>query len=229
MSKARCIVLPRTARSKLARADAALGLLMDRVGPFRMEAGNPEGPLCALVRSIVYQQLSGKAAATIFGRLRGLFAGADFPSCDELTAASDEAIRGCGVSSQKLGYLRDLCRCVSAGQLDLHGLPDLSDELVIEQLTTVRGIGRWSAQMYLMFYLGRLDVWPEADLGIRSAVRLLHGHDEMPSAGIMIELGARYRPYASVASWYLWRLHELADEERDDLLLRAAATRGRAA
>ncbi len=218
MSAAPPVRLPRAARPHLVRADAALGRVMKRVGPFRMQKGGAEGPLHALCRSIVYQQLSGKAAGTIFGRVRALFPQPQFPTAQQILAVSDEDLRGCGLSSQKLGYLRDLCRRVAAKELDLGRLSTLDDQAVIDELTAVKGIGRWSAQMFLMFYLGRLNVWPEADLGIRSAVRILHGHDELPTAKIMAEVGARYSPYASVASWYLWRLLELPSEERDACL-----------
>ncbi len=219
MSDANAIIrLPRTALAHLRRADPALARVMKRIGPFQLQAGNPEGPLCALCRSIVFQQLSGKAAGTIFSRLRAQFPAERFPTAEELLATSDQAIRGCGVSSQKLSYLRDLCQRVAQGQLDLPSLPSQNDEEVIKQLTAVRGIGRWSAQMFLMFYLGRLNVWPTADLGIRTAIRLLHGYTELPTAAEMDAMGARYHPYASVASYYLWRLLDLSKEERTSFL-----------
>lgn len=190
---------------------------MQRVGACRWQAGHAEGALPALVRSIVFQQLSGKAAETIYGRVRALFPPSRFPKPHQIQAVSDESLRACGLSGQKLGYLRDLCEKVGSGQLDLDGLSALGDQEVIEQLTQVRGIGRWSAQMFLMFYLGRLDVWPDADLGIRSALRILHGHDELPTAKAVAALAERYRPYGSVASWYLWRLLELPEDEHDAL------------
>jgi 3-methyladenine DNA glycosylase/8-oxoguanine DNA glycosylase len=220
MSKAAPVLrLPRTALPHLRSADPALSLVIKRVGPFGLQAGNPEGPLCALVRSIVYQQLSGKAAGTIYGRFRALFEApaGRFPTPEQILAVPDAALRGCGLSSQKLGYVRDLCQNVDAGTLQLDRLPDLADEDVIAQLTRVKGVGRWSAQMFLIFYLGRLDVWPDADLGIRSAVRIMHGHAELPPSKKVAELAARYSPYASVASWYLWRLLDLPKEEREEL------------
>jgi len=211
------VPIPEAALATLRRGDPGLSLLIDRVGPCKLQVGHHEGLLRALVRAIVYQQLSGKAAGTIFGRLRDKFPPERFPSAAEIMTLSDDALRACGISSQKLSYLRDLCRRVDSGALDLDRLPALSDEEIIAELTQVRGVGRWSAQMFLMFQLGRLDVWPEADLGIRSGVRLLHGHDELPTAQQMAEAGEPYRPYASVASWYLWRLFDLPVEDRDAL------------
>lgn len=190
---------------------------MQRVGACRWQAGHAEGPLCALVRSIVFQQLSTKAAETIYGRVRGLFAPGRFPEPRQILATSDAALRASGLSGQKLSYLRDLCLRVDAGQLDLASLPALEDAQVIEQLTQVRGVGRWSAQMFLMFYLGRLDVWPDGDLGIRAALRILHGHDELPTPKATAALAERYRPYGSVASWYLWRLLELPADQHERL------------
>lgn len=209
--------LPEAALATLRCREPGLALLIDRVGPFKLSVGHHEGPLRALVHAIVFQQLSGKAASTIFGRLRDKFPSERFPSAAELMALSDEEMRACGISSQKLSYLRDLCRRVDSGALELDRLAALSDDDIIAQLTQVRGVGRWSAQMFLMFQLGRLDVWPDADLGIRSAVRLLHGHDDMPGVQAMAEAGAVYSPYATVASWYLWRLFDLPAEEREAL------------
>jgi 3-methyladenine DNA glycosylase/8-oxoguanine DNA glycosylase len=214
--------LPEAALATLRRRDPGLALLIERVGPFKLQVGHPEGPLRALVHAIVFQQLSGKAAGTIYGRLREKFPPDRFPSAAELLTLSDETMRACGISSQKLGYLRDLCRRVDSGALELDRLSGLSDEEIIAQLTQVRGVGRWSAQMFLLFHLGRLDVWPDADLGIRSAVRILHDHDDLPSAQQMAEVGALYRPYASVASWYLWRLFDLPAEARDGLRVGSA-------
>lgn len=213
--------LPEAALATLRCREPGLSLLIDRVGPFKLEVGHPEGPLRALVRAIIFQQLSGKAASTIYGRLRDRFSPDRFPAAAELSALTDEELRACGISSQKLGYLRDLCRRVGSGELELDRLPALSDEEIITQLTQIRGVGRWSAQMFLMFQLGRLDVWPDADLGIRSAIRLLHGHDQMPTAQAMAEAGALYSPYATVASWYLWRLFDLPPAEREALRIAA--------
>jgi len=206
--------LPRQALSHLRTSHPGLARVIERVGPCTLTIGHAEGPFVALVRAIVFQQLATKAATTIFGRLRDLFPADDFPDPAAILATPDEALRGCGLSGQKLSYLRDLSQRVHRGELDLDALSSLPDAEVITRLTAVRGIGRWSAQMFLIFYLGRLDVWPDGDLGIRHGVRVLHGHTELPPAQLMQELGARFSPFASVASWYLWRLLDLPEEER---------------
>lgn len=197
------ITLPRGALTRLKRVDPALGRVITRVGDFAMQAGAAEGHLEALVRSIIYQQLSGKAAATIYGRFRALF-GQKFPTPAEILDAEDDALRGCGLSRAKLAYVRDLCAKIEDGSLTPEALDDMGDELIIEALTRVHGFGRWSAEIFLMFHLGRLDVWPAADLGIRKAIAALH-EVPMPSPREATLLGERYRPYRTVASWYLWR------------------------
>lgn len=212
------IALPEAAFSHLRRSHRNMARVIDRVGDFTLEAGHPEGPFVSLVRAIVFQQLATKAASTIFGRLRDLFPGPSFPSPATLLAAPESALRGCGLSGQKLGYVRDLSQRVADGVLDLDALSALPDDEVIARLTTVRGIGRWSAQMFLIFYLGRLNVWPEGDLGIKHGVRLLHAYDDLPTPAQMQSAGQQFSPYASVASWYLWRLLDVPAEERALLL-----------
>ena len=197
--------LPRGALAALRRGDPALGRVIDRVGPFRLVTTRAEGHLAALVRSIVYQQLSGKAAATIHARVLALFPEGRFPTPEEVLDADEAALRGCGLSRQKLAALRDLCVKVESGDLPLDRIDDLDDEPVIEALTQVHGIGRWSAEMYLLFHLGRLDVWPVTDLGIRKAVARLVGREDLPHPDAVREVGERFRPYRSVATWYLWR------------------------
>lgn len=222
------LVLPRTALGRLRRADPALARLIKRVGPCTMTVGRGHH-LEALIRSIVYQQLSGKAAATIHGRLMALIGqggqggqegqgaqqGAGFPSPASILARSDAELRACGLSAQKLGYLRDLCSRVHDGRLDLAALDQLSDAEALTRLVEVRGFGRWSAEMFLMFQLGRLDLWPVDDLGVRKAVMKLRRLDEPPSRRELEGLGEPYRPYRTVASWYLWRLHDLPQEDQD--------------
>ena len=183
-----------------------MGDLIRRVGPCGLTIGGSGGHLAALVRSIVYQQLSGKAAATIHGRLVDRFAAGTFPEAKAILALRDEDLRQCGLSRQKIAALRDLCRHVHEGGLPLHELDAMSDEAITEALVAVRGIGRWSAEMFLIFHLGRLDVWPIGDLAIQKAMQKLHRLRERPRPKRMEALGERYRPYRSIASWYLWRL-----------------------
>ncbi len=159
-------------------------------------------PFRALVHAIIAQQLSTKAAATIEGRFAALFRGRPTPGA--VARASDERLRGVGLSGQKLGYLRDLCARVHEGSLDLRALAALPDDEVIVALTAVRGIGRWTADMFLMFRLQRPDVLPVGDLGIVKAVHRAYGLRVLPSSARLLELGEAWRPYRSVACWYLW-------------------------
>jgi len=159
--------------------------------------------LTALIRSIVFQQLSGKAASTIFGRVMGLVVSR--AQASDYLAVSDEAYRAAGLSRQKIGYLRDLCAKVADGTLRLSRIGGLADEDVERALTQVRGFGRWSAHMFLLFQLRRCDVWPMDDLGIRKALQLVDGREELPKVKEVALRGDVWRPYRSVASWYLWR------------------------
>jgi DNA-3-methyladenine glycosylase II len=156
------------------------------------------------VRSIVGQQLSTKAARTIYERLIDLFGGKT-PSPGELLAADPEAIRAAGLSRPKVSYLRSLAEHVESGELELARLSELSDEEVSEQLTAVKGLGQWTADMFLIFHLGRPDVLPVGDLGIRRAVERAYGLPELPDAARLIEIGESWRPNRSLASLYLWR------------------------
>jgi 3-methyladenine DNA glycosylase/8-oxoguanine DNA glycosylase len=197
--------LPRGALTRLKRADPALGRVINEVGPFALQVGRADNLLDALLRSIAYQQLSGKAAATIYGRFRARLGAGEPPHPAAIGALDDEALRACGLSRQKVTYIRDLCRLVESGELSLDALGDLGDEEIVVALTKVRGFGRWSAEMFLMFQLGRLDVWPATDLGIRKGLQRLRSEPEMPSHAEAALRGDPYRPYRTVAAWYLWR------------------------
>src|SRR6266851_4349830 len=155
--------------------------------------------------AIVSQQLSTKAAATIFGRFVALFDDGHVPGAEAVAAVGDDRLRQVGLSGQKVGYLRDLCARISDGRLRLEELDRLSDEDVIERLTAVRGFGRWTAEMFLMFRLHRPDVLPVGDLGIIKAVQKLYGLRKIPDAKRIQKIGEAWRPYRSVASWYLWK------------------------
>lgn len=203
------VKLPRGALASLRRADPALARVIDQVGRCGLQVSSGRGSLEALVRSIVYQQLSGKAAATIFGRFRELFDAPAFPEPEEILRLHHARMRKAGISRAKQLAIRDLCRHVADGRLPLHDVHDLADEELVQRLTAVRGIGEWSAQMFMMFHLGRLDVWAPGDLGIRKAVALVRGLPDLPDKRRMLEEGERYRPYRTVASWYLWRALEL--------------------
>jgi len=190
------------ARRLLARRDPILRELMRAHGPCRLAARQHSDPFKALTRAIVGQQLSAKAAATIFSRFEALFD--TFPTPAEVLAVPDDRLRGVGLSSQKLGYLRDLCRRIVEGELPLDVLDRMDDEAVIENLMQVKGIGRWTAEMFLIFRLQRPDVLPVGDLGIVRAVQRAYKLRKAPSPDRLTRIGEVWRPYRSVACWYLW-------------------------
>jgi DNA-3-methyladenine glycosylase II len=158
----------------------------------------------ALCEAIVSQQLSTKAAATIYRRFRELFP-RKRPTPEVVLTLTDEQLRSVGLSNQKLGYMRDLARKFADGTVPRRGIARMTDEEIIAALTQVKGVGVWTAQMFLIFVLGRPDVWPTDDLGIRRAVQINFGYDEMPLNGELIKVAEPWRPFRSVASWYLWR------------------------
>lgn len=186
----------------LRQCDPRMADVLSRVGPFRLKL-QACSPFESLVRAIVFQQLSTKAASTIFGRLATACGAEVAPRA--LARLDDGALRALGLSGQKLRYLRDLSRCVEEGALDLRTLRELDDEQVIERLTQVKGIGVWTAQMHLIFFLGRPDVLPVADLGIQKAAQQVYGLRQLPDARRLERLAAPWRPFRSVACWYLWR------------------------
>ena len=185
----------------LRRNDPVLAEIIERVGDYRIELREPG--LETLVKSIVYQQLSGRVASIIFGRLVKAAGG-------ELTPASilklrPERMRKLGLSKQKTEYIRDLARHTRDRRVVFDELAGLSDAEVIERLTEVKGIGVWTVHMFLMFALRRTDVLPVGDLGIRNAIKAAYGLKESPTPADVEAMGARWRPYCTVASWYLWR------------------------
>ena len=194
----------RKAVAHLRAADPGLAAVMERVGRCRF-APRAEGThFDALVRAVIYQQLSGKAAATIHSRVEGIYGGRP-PVPAEMIETPDADLRAAGLSRQKLGYLKDLAERVESGELPVDDLEGLGDDEVLEALTGVKGVGRWTAQMFLMVRLGRPDVLPELDLGVRKGIQQLHGLDELPAPRRVTELGEVWRPYRTIAAWYLWR------------------------
>ena len=190
------------ARRHLARRDPVLRDLMRAQGPCGLAARMHTNPFKALVRAIVGQQLSAKAAATIFSRFEALFE--SFPTPTQVLAVPDDRLRAVGLSSQKLGYMKDLCRRIDAGELPLDVLEQMDDEAVVAALTQVKGIGRWTAEMFLIFRLQRPDVLPVGDLGIVNAVKRAYKLRKAPSPDRLRRIGEAWRPYRSVACWYLW-------------------------
>ncbi len=191
----------RKAVNHLKKCDPVLRAIIERVGPCRMEFGLPE--FCSLAEAIVYQQLNGKAAVTIFKRFAAL---AGEPLTPEgILKLSDAQLRSVGLSKQKSAYLKDLAAKTAAGLLDFARLPELTDEKVIEHLTQVKGVGVWTAHMFLMFSLRRPNVLPTGDYGVQVAIRKHYRKRKLPKPKDMEKLARAWEPYRSVACWYMWR------------------------
>jgi 3-methyladenine DNA glycosylase/8-oxoguanine DNA glycosylase len=192
------------AAAELARRDPALGRVIERVGPPDLRRGRPRNDhFGELVRAICYQQLAGAAARTIHGRLVDRFDGA--PTPEAVLALPYEQLRAAGLSNNKAASIRDLAAHVVDGEVQLERVARLSDDEIVRELTLVRGIGRWTAEMFLIFQLGRLDVWPVDDFGVRKGYGRIRELDPAPTAKELEPLGDPYRPYRSVVAWYCWR------------------------
>jgi DNA-3-methyladenine glycosylase II len=193
------------ATEHLRERDPVLARVIESVGPFTLESR--EGTFRMLSRAIFFQQLAGPAARAIMNRVLALFETNEdrwYPP-EQLLAATDEQLRGAGVSRQKMAYLRDLADKFASGQLSEDGLHELDDEEVIKHVSTVKGIGRWTGEMYLIFSLGRPDVLPVDDLGVRRGMQLSYGLTELPKPDEMRRIAEPWRPYRSVGTWYMWR------------------------
>ncbi len=196
------------ATATLAAEDAVIRSMMDRIGPPDLRRGRPRSEHFAeLVRAIAYQQLAGKAAAAIHGRFVALFPDAT-PTPEAVLALQVDQLRAAGLSASKTASIRDLAEKVVDGTVELDRIARLPDEEVIRELVLVRGIGRWTAEMFLIFQLGRLDVWPVDDFGVRKGYGILYGLEEMPKPKALVPLGDRFRPYRTVAAWYCWRAND---------------------
>jgi DNA-3-methyladenine glycosylase II len=198
------------ASKQLAASDPTMAALIDRLGKIdiatrlkRRSEERPADAYGALLRAIVGQQLSTKAARTIYGRILDLFDGST-PSPEQLLEAEEADLRGAGLSGRKVEYIRDLASHVIEGELELDRLNDLNDEAVIEEIVAVRGLGVWTAEMFLIFHLERPDVLSGGDLGIRKAVQIEYGLEEMPTPTRVLEIGEPWSPHRSLASLYLW-------------------------
>jgi DNA-3-methyladenine glycosylase II len=187
--------------SHLRRADPVMGGIIERVGDYRIEFREPDFE--SLVRSIVYQQLSGRVASVIFGRLAKAAGGKLTP--ENILKLRPARMRAQGLSAQKTAYIRDLARHTRHGHVVFEELDGLTDEDVIERLTIVKGIGVWTAHMFLIFALRRTNVLPTGDLGIRAAIRKAYGLSDLPKPEEIEKVAERWHPYCTVASWYLWR------------------------
>ena len=197
---------PKAAVAALAAADEQLAELIERVGPFEIEERDVSSTFEALLRSIVYQQLSGKAAATIYGRVRVLYPEQNALLPEQLLVTADEVLRSAGLSRAKTAAVKDLAAKTLDGTVpSLEQLSTMTDAEIIERLIQVRGIGVWTVEMLLLFSLGRPDVLPINDLGVRKGFMLTYGLEDLPKPAELLEHGERWRPYRSVASWYFWR------------------------
>lgn len=206
----------RQAITHLKKCDPVLASIIQRVGPFRLD--RRPATYEAMVRAIVFQQLAGAAARTIYQRLqsaceqavggqnseRSLYGGFGITP-ESVLALTEEQMRACGLSRQKLSYIRDLAAKTISREVDFAGLPQMSDEEVIEHLTRVKGVGVWSAQMFLIFALGRPDVMPTGDLGVNMAIVKAYGKRKIPKPKQILKLAEKWKPYRSFACWYLWR------------------------
>jgi len=192
----------RAAVDEAAARDPVLANLVALAGPIKHRPRDPDGPFGALVRAIVYQQLAGRAAYAIHQRVRA--AVGDVVTPEALAAVPDDALRAAGLSGNKLASLRDLSAKILDGSVELNRSSRQSDDELIAALVTVRGIGRWTAEMYLMFELRRLDVWPVDDLGVRQGYGLAWGLEPVPTAKELAPLGDRFRPYRSIVARYCW-------------------------
>jgi DNA-3-methyladenine glycosylase II len=191
----------RKAVNHLKKSDPILRAIIERVGPCRMEFGVAE--FCSLAEAIVYQQLNGKAALTIFNRFAALAGGPLTP--EGILKLSNEQLRSVGLSKQKSAYLKDLAKKTASGLLDFARLSDLTDDEVIQHLTQVKGVGVWTAHMFLMFSLRRPNVLPTGDYGVQVAIRKHYKKRKLPKPKDMEKIAKAWEPYRSVACWYMWR------------------------
>ena len=195
------------ALAHLHRVDPALGIVIDRVGEYA--APHRDDPYAALLRTILFQQLAGAAASAIQRRFFALHPPEDQPPTpQQILELTDEQFRSAGLSRQKMGYMRDLALHVADGRLVFSELPSLADDEVVKRITAVKGLGEWSAHMFLMFHLGRPDVLPVLDLGVRNGMRITYGLPAAPTPKEALVIGAPWAPYRSVGSWYMWRATE---------------------
>lgn len=184
--------------------------LIRRVGPCTLRPAPRRSPFESLVRAVANQQLNGRAAATILGRFTALFPEKRFPAPDDLAGVTDDQLRACGFSRAKIAAIRDLAAHAMAGTIpSSRGIARLSDEEIIERLTEVRGVGRWTVEMLLIFKLGRQDVLPVDDFGVRTGFRLAYARPTLPKPRELLHEGERWRPHRTTAAWYLWRAVEL--------------------
>lgn len=197
----------------LSCADKVLAGLIRKVGPCTLKPKNHRTPFHTLVRSVAYQQLNGAAAATILARVVALYPGRRFPRPEDLLETSDERLRGAGLSRAKIAAIKDIAAKTLEGVVPKsEAIRRMSNEEIMERLTVVRGVGPWTVEMLLIFTLGRTDVLPTTDYGVRKGFALTYGRAELPKPKELLEFGERWRPHRTTAAWYFWRALELPQE-----------------
>jgi 3-methyladenine DNA glycosylase/8-oxoguanine DNA glycosylase len=190
----------------LSQSDKVLARLIRRAGPCRLEARRSASPFQALVQSVAHQQLNGTAAKTILKRVIAIYPGRKLPAPEDLLATPDERLRGAGLSRAKTAALKDIAAKTLEGIVpSSRAIARMSNEGILERLTVIRGVGPWTVEMLLIFTLGRLDVLPATDFGVRKGFALTYRRKELPAPSELLEHGERWRPYRTIASWYLWR------------------------
>jgi DNA-3-methyladenine glycosylase II len=190
----------------LSRADKVMGRLIRQIGPCAWKPDRRPSPFQALVRAVTYQQLNGIAAKTIFGRVKALYPGKPFPTPEDLLATPDEMLRGAGLSRAKVASIKDIAAKTVAGVVPTsRAIARMENEIIIERLTSIRGVGQWTVEMLLMFKLGRTDVLPATDFGVRKGFSVAYKLKDLPAPKDLLAHGERWRPYRSYAAWYLWR------------------------
>ena len=203
----------RKARAHLSKADPVLARIIAEVGPVGIQPRRER--FQALARAIIFQQLAGAAANAIYKRFVGLFADVDFPSPEQVLAKSVAELRAVGLSEKKALYIRDLAEHIRDGKLNFHRFHAMTDDEIVEHLTMVKGIGRWTAEMFLMFNLGRPDVMPADDLGVQNAIKRHYRMRQRPNRKRLLKHAERWRPYRTAAAWYLWRSLNIALPDGD--------------
>lgn len=205
----------RKAVKHLATTDATLARVIERAGPCRLRPDRSQSAFEALVEAVCHQQLTGKAAQTILGRVKALHPANPFPAPGELLDTPDDALRGAGLSRAKVASVKDISAKALDGTIPGHDeLDDLDDDAIVERLTTIRGVGRWTVEMLLIFKLGRPDVLPIDDFGVRKGFMVAFRKREMPRPTALLAHGERWRPFRSVAAWYLWRAADMAKSKQ---------------
>jgi DNA-3-methyladenine glycosylase II len=207
-------VSAKAATAEVARRDPVMAGLIERAGPLRIRPPRDPDPFVDLAESIAYQQLAGRAAAAIWGRVSAMFDGNITP--ERVLATPDADFRAAGFSGAKTRSVKDLADKVLTGVVPVDRLRRMSDDEIVARLSEVRGIGRWTAEMFLIFTLRRMDVWPVLDYGVRNGYRIAYRLPELPTPKALEVEGERFRPYRTVAAWYCWRAVDLGPEEAEE-------------